>query len=402
MPPSRWSAFQFLLLSACLVPVPLLAGTRIEGEVVNGTTNRPAAGQTVVLLMPRGGMAQVAATKADSRGHFVLTGADLNPNDFYLLQASRQGVDYHAPVQFDPNGIARVDFQVYDSTNSPPQLRIKSARVIVKVEGQSARVQELFAVENTLDPPRSYGNPEGTFHFRLSPAASTPTAAVAGKLNMPLRQTPEPGGAPGEFFLKYPLQPGMTVVMVAYEADYASERLELADSVPYPIAQVELDTSPPTLMVASSLFQPAGDDPDTGGRRLQATSLASGATLSAEISGEAEETVQVVPNSMTRLAFPLMGCFLLVLLWAMGVRVAREWQRSDSEKPTSAAQKRLRMKLENLLNSLADLDELFASGKIPEKNYWRERLDLKAKLVAVLKKGPPSFFESYAARHLSH
>jgi hypothetical protein len=52
-----------------------------------------------------------------------------------------------------------------------------------------------------------------------------------------------------------------------------------------------------------------------------------------------------------------------------------------------------------LFNSLADLDELFATGKIAEKPYWKERLELKARLVAKLKKAPPALLESYAIRH---
>jgi len=51
-----------------------------------------------------------------------------------------------------------------------------------------------------------------------------------------------------------------------------------------------------------------------------------------------------------------------------------------------------------LLNSLADLDELFAGAKIPEKKYWKERLELKAKLVALVKKSQTLSPDTYAAR----
>jgi hypothetical protein len=54
--------------------------------------------------------------------------------------------------------------------------------------------------------------------------------------------------------------------------------------------------------------------------------------------------------------------------------------------------------LEKLLDSLANLDELFEAGKLPEKKYWRERIDLKAKLVVLLRRTPPSLLQSYASR----
>ena len=63
-----------------------------------------------------------------------------------------------------------------------------------------------------------------------------------------------------------------------------------------------------------------------------------------------------------------------------------------------AGRKRLSAKAERLLNSLADLDELFAAGKIAEKDYWKERLELKARLVENLKKGASLLLESYAGR----
>jgi hypothetical protein len=88
-------------------------------------------------------------------------------------------------------------------------------------------------------------------------------------------------------------------------------------------------------------------------------------------------------------------------MWALGVRLAREWPRFRGQRRASQAQKDLKAKVEELFNSLADLDELFAAGKIAEKQYWKERLDLKARLTASLKKGSPPLLESYATRHTS-
>jgi len=102
---------------------------------------------------------------------------------------------------------------------------------------------------------------------------------------------------------------------------------------------------------------------------------------------------------MTRLGAPALLCFFLVLLWALGVRVAREWPQWKKRQHASPEQKELEAKVEGLLNSLADLDELFAAGKVVEKSYWKERLELKARLVAVLKKNP-SILEAYAIRRV--
>jgi len=376
---------------------------------MNGTTGAPVADQTLQLLMPRGGMQQVATAVTDASGHFVITAKDLDPSSFYLLQAVYQDANYHAPVKFDAEGSAQADLTVYDATRTAPPLRIQSVRLIVRAEGNKAHVQEMFAVRNTVDPPRSYVNPDGTFLFRLSKNAGDPTAAVAGLMNMPLPQTVNPGNQPGEFYLQYPLKPGLTVMMVAYDADYSANKLELTDSVPYPIDNAELLVSPATLEVESALFKSAGADAETGSQKYSAEKLSAGTALTASVSGEAgrseSETpqggaeVKALPNSMMRLGGPLLACFLLVLLWGLGVRVAKEWPKIKARQSASPLQKALEAEAEALFNSLADLDELFAAGKIAEKPYWKERLELKARLVATLKKAPPTLLDSYATRH---
>jgi len=234
---------------------------------------------------------------------------------------------------------------------------------------------------------------------------------------MPLPQPVSAGKAAGEYFLQYPLKPGVTVVMVAYDLDYTSNQLALGDSFPYPISSAELLVLPPGLAVDSALFEASGSDDETGSQRYVAAGLKPGTKLEARVSGEAraddakasqgaetgqgQAQVQILPNSITRLEVPLLACFLLVLMWALGIRLAKEWPRFKEQQRTSSVQRELAATADALFNSLADLDELFAAGKIPEKQYWKERLDLKARLIATLKKASPLLLESYATRHTS-
>jgi len=409
----------FLVSALLLVSLPavLEAQGRIQGQVSNGTSGRPVGNQAVQLLLPRGGMQRVGSVTTDASGRFVFPSANIDPTLFYLVQAAYQGVDYNAPAQFSPQGTANVSITVYDASASAPPLRIQSARVVVHAQGNKAHLQEMFAIRNASDPPRSYANPDGTFHFHLSVCATQPNAAVAGLMNMPLPQPVNPGKTHGDYFLQYPLKPGVTVVMVAYDADYTSNRLSLGDSYAYPIASVELLVSPPSLTVDSPLFAAAGTDSETGSRRYVAEGLKQGTKLEARLSGEAqggeaeggeasesgqgEAQVKILPNPVTRLAVPLLACFGLLLLWALGIRLAKEWPRFKEQQRTSSAQKELAATADALFNSLADLDELFAAGKVAEKQYWKERLELKARLMATLKKASPLLLESYATRHTS-
>jgi hypothetical protein len=402
-------ASHLLLVS---LPAALQAQGRIQGQVWNGTTDKQVSNQDVQLLLPRGGMQRVATTTTDVRGRFVFPSANIDPSSFYLVQAAYQGVDYNAPAQSDPEGTATVSITVYDANSSAPPLRIQSARVVIQAQGNKAHVQEMFAVRNPSDPPRSYANPDGTFHFRLSPGRAEPNAAVAGLMNMPLPQPVNPGKGPGEYFLRYPLKPGLTIVMIAYDVDYSSKHLALGDSYPYPIDSAELLVSPASLTVDSALFKAAGADADTGSQKYVAAGLQNGTKLEANLSGEAtrgeqaelgqgDAQVKILPNPITRLELPLLACFLLALPWALGIRLAKEWPRFQEQLKASPVQKELESEVDALFNSLADLDELFAAGKVAEKQYWKERLDLKARLLATLKKASPSLLDSYVTRHTS-
>jgi hypothetical protein len=394
------------------LPAAMQAQGRIQGQVVNGTTGRKVSNQAVQLLLPRGGMQRVATATTDASGRFVFPSAIIDPSSFYLVQVAYQEVDYNAPAQFDPEGTATVAITVYEAESSAPPLRIRSARLVVQAQGDKAHVQELFAVRNPSNPPRSYANPDGTFHFRLSAGRAEPSAAVAGLMNIPLPQPVNPGKDPGEYFLRYPLKPGLTIMMIAYDVDYSSRHLALGDSYPYPIDSAELLVSPASLTVESALFHAAGADSDTGSQKYVAADLQKGTKLEARLSGEAaggeaaesgqgEAQVKVLPNPITRLDVPLLACFLLALLWALGLRLAKEWPRFQAQLKASPVQKQLESEVDALFNSLADLDELFAAGKVAEKQYWKERLDLKARLLATLKKASPSLLESYVTRHTS-
>ena len=400
-----------ILLAGLLAPALLRAQGRIEGQIVNGTVHRPVGNLKVLLLSPRQGMEQIAAASTDASGHFVFTQNGIDPASFYLLQANFQGVPYHAPVRFDSAGAATVNLPVFDSTRDPSSLRVRSLRVLVGAEGQKIRVQEEYEVENSSQPEHTYANADGTFAFHLSPQANEPNVTVTGLMNMALPQAPEHGKSPGDYKIRYAMKPGTTALTVSYEADYSTAQFTFSDRIPFPIDRAEMFVIPASLKVDSKDFKPAGTDTANNiqFQKFDAGSLPRGAALEAQFSGEAavtplpednstEGTVKPVPNNMTRLGIPLFICFLLILLWALGIRVSKEWSRWKDQKAASPARKQLEAKADALFNSLADLDELFATGKIEKRKYWKERLELKAKLMALLKKGPPLQIEPYATR----
>lgn len=399
-----------VVLLIILAPVGLHAQARIEGQVVNGTTQRPVANQKVIVLVPRQGMQQVADVTTDASGHFAVSQNGIEAGSFYLLQANFAGVPYHAPAQFDASGTATVKITVYDSTRESSAIRVQTLRVAVAAQGPKIKVQEQYQIENASQPQRTYANDEGTFVFQAPAQNGEPKVAVQGLMNMTVPLSPERGKSAGEYKIRYALKPGLTPVTVEYEADYSSASFTFTDRAAYPIDHAEMFVLPSSLKITSEVFKPAGVDSKNDIQKFEAENVPRGKQIEASLSGEAvaqnpqqeenapEGTIKAAPNTMTRLGVPLLFCFLLILLWALGVRASKEWSRWKERQAKTPAKKELEAKADALFNSVADLDELFASGKIEKKNYWKERLELKAKLMAILKKSPPAHTEPYATR----
>jgi hypothetical protein len=421
--PFSKSLFASAVLAAALHASLLLAQTKVQGSVSNGTTDRPVANQAIRLLNPRAG-AQVATAASDGAGHFAFTSGEIDPKSFYLVTTEYQGVSYNAPASFDSNGNADVKLTIYDSTHSPAGIRIPAMRMLIGAEGQELRIQEEYAIQNSNDPPRAYTAAAGTFKFHIPADANQANVSVTGVMNMPLPQTPQPGSKPGEFSIGYPLKPGVTMLTLQYTRPYSASA-EIHDGASFPIDQAELYVYPSSLSVSATGFQPTRVDTTHevqvfGAPQFPANTMALAIRLSGAAAagpppnmeqggagqgqgggqdqGAAQDQVKIIPNSISTVGAPILAGFLLLLFWALGVRVLKDWHRLKARIAAEGSAPPLDAKVEKLLTSMADLDELFAGKKIPESKYWKERLELKARLVTLLKKNPPAGLESYAAR----
>ena len=409
--------FVAALVAAILHTSMLLAQTKVQGSISNGTSDRPVARQQIRLLNPRAG-AQVATATSDGAGHFAFAVAGLDPKSFYLVTTDFQGVSYNVPATFNSSGEANVKLTVYESTHSSAGIRIPAMRLLMGAEGQELRVQEEYAIQNSSDPPRAYTVPGGTFKFHIPADAATPSVSVAGLMNMSLPQTPQPGEKPGEYSIGYALKPGVTMLTLQYTRPYQGASAEISDGASFPIDQAELYVYPSSLSVSATGFQPSRVDsahqvavfaapqfpPNTMAIAIRLNGdAASGPPPgmdqgSGDQGGASQDQVKVVPNSISQVGLPILAGFLLLLFWALGVRVMRDWPRLKTRVAGSNAPPPLDAKVEKLLTSIADLDELFAARKVVESKYWKERLELKARLVTLLKKNPPVGLESYATR----
>ena len=201
-----------LLLAAAFSPAETLTGT-----VKNGTSNKPAAGDEVVLLKLGQGMEEAGRTKADAKGTFSFKVDDTSTP--HLVRAIHQGVTYHAMVR---PGIISVDVIVYDVSKRIEALTVSAD--VLRFQARSNELQgvRLFAVDNKSKPPRTQMNDQN-FEFYLPDGAQVDTAIAMTAGGQPLTTAPVPQKEKNRYAFIFPLRPGETQFQVVFHMPYRGE-----------------------------------------------------------------------------------------------------------------------------------------------------------------------------------
>jgi hypothetical protein len=126
-----------------------LAAASLTGTVKNGTSNKPAAGDEVVLLSLGQGMEEAGRTKADAKGNFSF---ELKEEGPHLVRAIHQGVTYH---KMAPPGTNSVEVTVYDVSQKVDALSVTADVMRIQAENNQLEVVRLFVVNNESSPART-------------------------------------------------------------------------------------------------------------------------------------------------------------------------------------------------------------------------------------------------------
>ena len=201
---------------AFLCALPAFAADNITGIVTNKTTNKPAAGDDVVLIRLAQGMQEATRTKTDARGHFTLTVPD---EGIHLVRVTHDKANYFRPA---PPGTQSVDIDVYNAeakvkgvTGEADVLRIQT-----DPGDKSLRVVENFFVKNESSPPLTQFS-ERPFEFTLPDGAVVVGSAALAPGGMPVQAAPVPLPEKGHYTFLFPIRPGETRFQVTYTLPYS-------------------------------------------------------------------------------------------------------------------------------------------------------------------------------------
>ncbi|MBW4038034.1 MAG: carboxypeptidase-like regulatory domain-containing protein [Acidobacteria bacterium] len=245
-----------LTLFLTFLSMAAFAAAQITGTVTNRTTDKPSAGDTVVLLRLAQGMQEVATATTDAKGMYTLNA----PADgAYLVRVTHDKATYFGPVM---PGTKTVNVDVYNV--SAHVSGVSTEAIVIRAQtdasGSTLNVVENFFVKNDSKPAMTQfsNNP---FGFYLPVGAVVEASAAMAPGGMPVAASPVPLGEKGHYTFLFPIRPGETRFQVAYHVAYPGTlSLDMKVDSPTDTFAVIVPKSMNFTPVAGAPFNPINDD----------------------------------------------------------------------------------------------------------------------------------------------
>ena len=223
----------------------------ITGIATNKTTNKPSAGDDVVLIRLAQGMQEAARTKTDAKGRFTLEIPD-GDTGMHLVRVTHDKANYFRPA---PPGTQSVEVEVFNAAAKVKGVSSEAdvMRIQTDESGKSLRVIENFFVKNESNPPLTQFS-DRPFEFYLPEGAVVEGSAALAPGGMPVQASPTPLGEPNHYAFIFPIRPGETRFQLSYRLPYSGS-LKFAPRVMMPTDTVAI------MMPKSMAFKPGPSSP---------------------------------------------------------------------------------------------------------------------------------------------
>jgi len=191
----------------------------LKGIVRNSTTNKPSAGDDVILKKIGNGMEDVGKTKTNAKGEFSF---DVPPaQQPYIVWIQHQGVTY---TQRAIPGGDMIVARVFDAGPDVKAISIIEHAMLFHT-GDSAGTltgEEIYTLGNASTPPRTLLKPH-TLEIYLPEGATINESSVRTGSGTDLKAALVPQGEKNKYAFVFPIRPGETQFHVIYTVPYSGK-----------------------------------------------------------------------------------------------------------------------------------------------------------------------------------
>lgn len=217
-----------LITATCVVLTGFALADSITGVVTNRTTNKPSAGDDVVLIRLAQGMQESSRTKTDKRGRFTL---DVPDPGMHLVRVTHDKANYFHPVT---PGATTADVDVFNAAAKVSGITAEADVIRLQTEegDKNLRVVENFFIKNMSSPPMTQFS-DRPFEFYLPAGAIVEGSAALGPGGMPVQAAPVPLGDANHFAFIFPIRPCASKDEAAADQHCGETRFQITYKVPY-------------------------------------------------------------------------------------------------------------------------------------------------------------------------
>jgi hypothetical protein len=272
------------VILSVLLTASFARAAQVAGTVTDKTTNKPAAGDPVVMLDVQAGMNEAAHATTDAKGHYSISAPGDGP---YLIRVTHQGAGYF--IAAPPGGGGSGDIPVYDVAAKVQGVFIEADVIEAETDPSGQlKVNERYFVHNTSSPPLTQWSPK-SFEIVLPPEAVISETGAQRPGGLPTSVKMDADGPKGQYSFNFPIQPDDgekdTLFQVSYTLPYSGSKYTFKSVLTLPADHFAI-LLPKSMTFAASAgldFKPVNEDPSV--QTYLANNAAAGKPIEFTISG---------------------------------------------------------------------------------------------------------------------
>lgn len=377
----------------------VLTGTgRLTGQVTNGTTGQPVAATVTLNTFENFEPLATREVQTGPDGVFIFENLPTGSQYVFLASTIYGDNNFGSEIVSFPAGETELTapLTIYETSATPGEIRVNLAQWFVDSHQGALLIGELYRINHDSD--RVYVGGEevapgqnAVLRFNLPPGA-TSVVLDGGEIGGRFIRTAE-GVVDTQ-----PLLPGASQVLLRYLLPYDGTKAEFAHSVPYPVDQLNVlvvegpevttdlqSLGPQTVAEQQWNSFEAANLPAGEPVSLRLSDLARAQSAAVTPPGGSDAVVAHNPGVLVGIGAAalvvIVGVFGAYLLFRPQAPAAAEVAPTVAAAPVvevdPAAER------QRLLASIAQLDDLYASGGLDEESYQRARAAQKRSLLLV-------------------